>query len=76
MSSATAQAAAQLAKGLQALVDETIKPPSETAPSAAEGVIYLSMVRDTRGFLVKLAHQINGTYANGCTVNRNSGTKN
>ncbi len=65
MSSEVAQSAAQLARGLQSLVDESIKPPSETAPSAAEGVIYLSMVRGTRGYIVKLAHQINGTYASG-----------
>jgi hypothetical protein len=64
MSSAEAQSAAKLARELQALVDGTIKPPSETAPSAAEPVIYIALVRNTRGYLEKLAHQINGTYAN------------
>lgn len=64
MSSAEAQTAALLAKQLQTLVDDSVKPPSETGPSAAEPVIYLAMVRGTRGYLEKLAHQINGTYAN------------
>ena len=65
MSSEVAQSAARFAKELQALVDETIKPPSETAPSTAEPVIYLAMVRKTRGYLEKLSHQINGAYAHG-----------
>lgn len=54
-----------MARDLQALVDTTIKPPSETAPSPAEPVVYMAMVRGTRGYLEKLAHQINGTYSSG-----------
>lgn len=64
MSSSEAQSAARLAKELQEIVDTTIKPPSETAPCAAEPIVYMAMVRGTRGYLEKLAHQINGTYAN------------
>lgn len=64
MSSAAAHSAAQLAKQLQGSADAESRPPSETARSAAEPVIYVAMVRGTRGYLEKLAHQINGTYAN------------
>lgn len=57
--------ATRLAKALQSLVDDLVKPPSETAPSRAEPVVYMAMVRGTRGYIEKLAHQINGTYASG-----------
>ncbi|MFH1813041.1 MAG: DUF4145 domain-containing protein [Pseudomonadota bacterium] len=40
-------------------------PPEEGAPSAEEPVIYFSLVRNTRGYLERLVHQINGTYSNG-----------
>jgi len=57
---------AKLASELQLIVDKTIKPPSETAPSAAEPVVYMAMIRSTRrGYLERLSHQINGSYASG-----------
>lgn len=40
-------------------------PPEEGAPSQEEPVIYFSLVRNTRGYLERLVHQINGSYANG-----------
>lgn len=40
-------------------------PPEEGAPSLEEPVIYFSLVRNTRGYLERLVHQINGSYANG-----------
>jgi hypothetical protein len=40
-------------------------PPEEGAPSAEEPVIYFSLVRNTRGYLERLVHQINGAYSNG-----------
>lgn len=40
-------------------------PPEEGAPSPDESVIYFSLVRNTRGYLEKLVHQINGSYSNG-----------
>ncbi|XAH21486.1 DUF4145 domain-containing protein [Xylophilus sp. GW821-FHT01B05] len=57
--------AVALAAGLQRLVNETIRPPSETAVSRDEPVIYMAMVRGTRGYIERVAHQANGTYANG-----------
>ena len=43
-----AYSAAKLASELQAAIDSTIKPPSDTAPSAAEPIIYMAMVRNTK----------------------------
>jgi len=40
-------------------------PPEEGSPSADEPVIYFSLVRNTRGYLERLVHQINGSYASG-----------
>lgn len=40
-------------------------PPEEGGPSAEEPVIYFSLVRNTRGYLERLVHQINGAYSNG-----------
>lgn len=40
-------------------------PPEEGAPSVDEPVIYVSLVRNTRGYIERVVHQINGTYANG-----------
>lgn len=54
-----------MAAGLQQLVNQTIRPPSEAAASRDEPVIYMAMVRGTRGYIEKVAHQANGTYANG-----------
>ena len=40
-------------------------PPEEGADSKLELVIYYSLVKDTRGYIEKLVHQINGTYESG-----------
>ncbi len=40
-------------------------PPEEGAPSPDEPVVYFSLVRNTRGYLERLAHQINGSYEHG-----------
>ena len=43
----------------------TNPPPEEGATSPDESVVYFSLVRNTRGYLERLVHQINGSYANG-----------
>ena len=40
-------------------------PPEEGAPSADEPVVYLSLVRNTRGYIERVVHQINGAYSKG-----------
>ena len=54
-----------LAAGLQRLVNETVKPPAETAVSHDEPVLYMALVRGTKGYIEKVAHQVNGAYQNG-----------
>lgn len=61
----TVAEALSLAAELQQLVHDTVKPPSDTAPSYTEDVIYMSLVQNTRGYIVKIAHQVNGCYASG-----------
>jgi hypothetical protein len=40
-------------------------PPEEGATSPDEPVVYFSLVRNSRGYLERIVHQINGAYANG-----------
>ncbi|WP_198783262.1 DUF4145 domain-containing protein [Shewanella putrefaciens] len=40
-------------------------PPEDTGHSIEQPIIYLSLVKGTRGYIEKLSHQINGTYENG-----------
>ena len=65
MSSAPLRDAMALAVELQRSANDVLKPPSETAPSRDEPVIYMAMVRGTRGYIERVAHQINGTYSSG-----------
>jgi hypothetical protein len=58
------EAAARVAS-LQKFINETVKPPSEIAASSNEPVIYMAMVRGTRGYIEKVAHQVNGCYSSG-----------
>ncbi len=40
-------------------------PPEEGALSREDPVVYFSLVRNTRGYLERLVHQINGSYESG-----------
>ena len=54
--------------GLRKLRDGVLSnnpPPEEGAPSTDQSVVYFSLVRNTRGYIERVVHQINGTYANG-----------
>ena len=53
------------ASELQRLIHDEVKPPSGTASSFSEPVIYMALVRNTRGYIEKVAHQINGSYQHG-----------
>lgn len=65
MSSIPLHAAVTLAAKLQHSANSALKPPSEIAPSRDEPVIYMALVRGTRGYIEKVANQINGTYSKG-----------
>jgi hypothetical protein len=40
-------------------------PPEEGLNSATQQIVMMSLVRDTRGYVVRVANQINGTYEKG-----------
>jgi hypothetical protein len=55
-------------RGIRQLRDgvrERNPPPEEGAPSADEPVVYFSLVRNTRGYIERVVHQINGAYTHG-----------
>ncbi len=55
----------ELAKNINNDVQKLIKPPEEGARSPTEKVIYFSLVRETRQYIEKIVHQINGAYDKG-----------
>lgn len=65
MTTSNLTSAIALAVDLQHLVDKTLLPPSETAPSREQPIVYMAMVRNTRGYIERVAHQANGAYASG-----------
>lgn len=65
MSSGPLDGALDLAKRLQSAADSVLKPPSEISASRAEPVIYFALVKNSRGYIERVAHQVNGCYANG-----------
>ncbi|MCO7462145.1 hypothetical protein NJF45_09535 [Stenotrophomonas maltophilia] len=50
---------------LRDAIREKNPPPEEGAPSPDDFVIIFSLVRNTRGYIERVVHQINGAYANG-----------
>jgi len=44
---------------------DILLPPEEGCPSIGQPVISFSLVRNTRGYIERVVHQINGTYENG-----------
>ena len=60
-----AKAGVAFLKGLARGALELRPPPEKGKPSRSEQVLPLSVVRDTRQYLLTTAHQINGSYENG-----------
>jgi hypothetical protein len=54
-----------IAKAVQADVSNVFGPPEEGLWCATQHVIPLSIVRSTRGYIERVANQINGTYEHG-----------
>lgn len=53
------------AKAIQSDVDAELGPPEEGLRSTTQRVIPLSVVRNTRGYIEKVANQANGCYEKG-----------
>ena len=60
-----AKIALDIAKDIQAEIPQYLKPPAEGFNSETDQIIPLSYVRHTRGYIEKLANQINGCYEKG-----------
>ena len=60
------------AKAIQADISKELGPPEEGLRSVTQSVLPFSVVRNTRGYIERIANQVNGTYENGwydaCTV--------
>lgn len=54
-----------VAKAIQTDVAKELGPPEEGLRSSTQSVIPLSVVRGTRGYIERVANQINGAYENG-----------
>jgi hypothetical protein len=53
------------AKAIQADVSNELGPPQEGLRSAKQSVIQMALVRNTRGYIERVANQVNGSYENG-----------
>ena len=53
------------AQAIHAEVQTQVGPPEEGLAAETQSVIMMSLVRGTRGYIEKVANQINGTYENG-----------
>lgn len=53
------------AKGIFADVNRELGAPEEGLKSPGQAVVPLALVRNTRGYIEKVANQINGAYSNG-----------
>lgn len=58
-------AAVSLARTIRDDVAANLLPPAAGSPSATDRIVYMSLVKGTRGYIEQIAHQINGTYDNG-----------
>jgi hypothetical protein len=54
-----------VAKAISAEIASKVGPPEEGVAANTQQVIMMSMVRDTRGYVTKIANQINGAYEHG-----------
>lgn len=53
------------ARSIQIEVDKLLGPPEEGLKATRQGVLLKALVRDTRGYIEKIANQANGAYENG-----------
>lgn len=54
-----------VAKAISADIAIEVGPPEEGVAANTQQVIMMTMVRDTRGYITKIANQINGAYEHG-----------
>lgn len=57
--------ALKAAKGIQAEIDRELGPPEEGTRSQKQKILPFSIVRNTRGYIERIANQANGAYEMG-----------
>lgn len=53
-------------RALQGDLDSVGLPPAESMPSRSHSVLDITLVKGTRGYIEKVAHQVNKTYDDSC----------
>jgi hypothetical protein len=66
MESDLAQTAVAIARAIQESARDVTRPPSEITASSNEPVLPHSLFKNTRGYIEKIAYQINRTYDQTC----------
>lgn len=61
----TASEVLELVKKLKSDAPKRFVPPSDGTRPSSESLLPFAMVKDTRGYVVKVCHQINGCYEKG-----------
>jgi len=59
------QSVKNLITGIEKDCEDTLLPPEGGLEAIGQPIVPFTLVRDTRGYLVRITHQINGTYSNG-----------
>lgn len=49
----------------QAEIDDVWRPPAEGLPASSDRVVLFSLVSNTRGYIERVVHQVNGSYEHG-----------
>ncbi len=52
-------------KAIHSELRDDLKPPEEGLHAKTQSVVTMSLVRDTRGYIERIANQVNGAYENG-----------
>src|SRR5216684_1463567 len=63
--SLAAKEALSAAKNIQALASAVSSPPDEGYPSSTQHVVATSILKGTRGYIERVANQVNGCYERG-----------
>jgi len=54
-----------LVSAIEADCQDTLLPPEGGLEAIGQPIVPFTLIRDTRGYLERITHQINGTYSNG-----------
>jgi hypothetical protein len=52
-------------QGIQSDCKEVLLPPEEGLNASGQSVVFVALIKGTRGYIERVAHQVNGCYENG-----------